>query len=75
MNMKNLGLREIEMQTLDTVHAVFELTDEGYKKVSQYYSRQGDAERKKKQLSAPPWKLRSLKVLSFDLYLEQASIS
>ena len=72
--MKNLELREIEMQTLDTVHAVFELTDEGYKKVSQYYSRKGDAERKKKHLLA--WsKPNTLKVLSFELYLEQAGIS
>lgn len=67
------------MQTLDTVHAVFELTDEGYKKVSQYYSRQGDAKRKKKQLSTwskAAWsKPKTFKVLSFDLYLEQASIS
>jgi hypothetical protein len=72
--MKNLGLREIEMQTLDTVHAVFEITDEGYKKASQYYSRQGDAARKRKQLSA--WsKTVKFKVLSFALYLEQAGIS
>ena len=71
--MSNLGLREIEMQVLDTVHAVFELTDEGYKKVSQYYSRHGDAVRKRKQLSNFTGNYL-LKVLSFELYLEQASI-
>jgi hypothetical protein len=72
--MSNLGLREIEMQVLDTVHAVYELTENGYTRVSQYYSRFGDAERKRKQQSLPYYSPRLLKVLSFELYLEQASI-